>query len=68
MPDALSKTVPIWCAVLNSLLLGNNKVFLPEEVVGPSETAQIQQRVDGWTRDAEVYPTTIENHSRSSPY
>lgn len=66
MPDALSKTVPIWCAVINSLLFDNNKVFLPQEVVGPSETAQIQQRVEGWTRDAEVDPTAVGDHIRSS--
>lgn len=53
MPDALSKTVPIWCAVINSLLLGDNRVFLPEEVIGPSETAQIQKRLVGWVKDVE---------------
>ncbi|KAL8826038.1 MAG: hypothetical protein Q9191_004047, partial [Dirinaria sp. TL-2023a] len=53
MPDALSKTVPIWCAVINSLLWGNERVFLPQDVVAPSERAQIQKRVDGWVKDVE---------------
>ena len=54
MPDALSKTVPIWCTVINSFLLNDDRVFLPQEMIGPSETAQIQKRVDGWVKDVQV--------------
>lgn len=51
MPDALSKTVPIWCAVLNCALLGlsrDESLFLPK-CVSPSEQDQIKQLVPEWT-------------------
>lgn len=51
MPDALSKTVPIWCAVLNCALLGlstEKSLFLPK-CVSPSEQDQIKQLVPEWT-------------------
>ena len=54
MPDALSKTIPIWCAVINLVLFGHAKLFLPREMVGASETAQIQEKIDGWAKDLEV--------------
>lgn len=54
MPDALSKTIPIWCAVINRLLFGAGEVYLPEEIIGASEAAQIQEKVDAWVKDAEV--------------
>jgi tRNA A64-2'-O-ribosylphosphate transferase len=43
MPDALSKTIPIWCAVLNQLLFPNasHDLFTPPQVVSRSEHAQI---------------------------
>ena len=62
MPDALSKTVPIWCCVLNSVLFplpassaadddGDggrcHEVHVPPNVVSNSERAQIQARIPG---------------------
>ena len=43
MPDALSKTIPIWCAVFNSFLFPNesHKLYTPRNVVSESEHAQI---------------------------
>ena len=46
MPDALSKTIPIWCSVLNRLLFPNNstashELYTPPQVVSQSEHAQI---------------------------
>ncbi|KAL8987418.1 MAG: hypothetical protein Q9177_003367 [Variospora cf. flavescens] len=56
MPDALSKTVPIWCAVMNSLLLGevyeSTGIYTPEDVVSPSEHSQIQARLDTFVEEA----------------
>ncbi|KAF7187017.1 tRNA A64-2'-O-ribosylphosphate transferase [Pseudocercospora fuligena] len=46
MPDALSKTVPIWCCVLNRLLFGSGDLSTPMDVVGESEHAQIDARLD----------------------
>ncbi|KAI4086988.1 MAG: hypothetical protein LQ344_007116 [Seirophora lacunosa] len=56
MPDALSKTVPIWCAVMNSLLFGQNceraGLYTPDEVVSPSEHSQIEARLDTFIEEA----------------
>jgi len=45
MPDALSKTIPIWCSVLNRFLFPNEPKFQdlysPPQVVSQSEHAQI---------------------------
>lgn len=60
MPDALSKTVPIWCCVINRALFGENKdtgrtseelnLFTPPNAVGESEHAQIEKRIDGFVK------------------
>ncbi|KAK6496213.1 hypothetical protein TWF481_002237 [Arthrobotrys musiformis] len=55
IPDALSKTVPIWCAVMNSVLFpgsseGRAKVELPENAVSGSEGAQISKLIDGFSK------------------
>ncbi|KAL8847301.1 MAG: hypothetical protein Q9221_007646 [Calogaya cf. arnoldii] len=56
MPDALSKTVPIWCAVMNRLLFGQHGcdigLHIPTTVVGPSEQSQIECHLDGFVSDA----------------
>ena len=54
MPDALSKTIPIWCAVINQLLFQCGEVVVPESVVGASERAQMQERLKEWVEDAKV--------------
>lgn len=50
MPDALSKTIPIWVAVLNRLLFVEDQeageLRTPLDVVGESEHAQIESRID----------------------
>ena len=67
MPDALSKTVPIWCAVLNRLLFGHIKIFLPEEVIGSSESAQILRKIDGWVRAIKVRFSMSKNKAQLIP-
>ena len=58
MPDALAKTVPIWCAVMNRLLFEDDKIarrlFTPENVVGKSEHEQISLKIEGFVQDAKV--------------
>lgn len=58
MPDALAKTIPIWCFVINRLLFGYEterlELFTPKNVVGMSEHAQINARLDGFVQDVEV--------------
>lgn len=59
LPDALSKTVPIWCAVLNrashcrhgspaAAECASQQLRTPRDVVSPSEHAQIEERINGW--------------------
>jgi tRNA A64-2'-O-ribosylphosphate transferase len=55
MPDALSKTVPIWCAVWNSVLfpqlLDEARLNTPSDVVSGSEHALIEQRIERFADD-----------------
>jgi tRNA A64-2'-O-ribosylphosphate transferase len=52
MPDALSKTIPIWCSVLNRALFPDpsecHELFTPPQVVYSSEHAQITTRLEGF--------------------
>ncbi|GMK55216.1 hypothetical protein CspeluHIS016_0202720 [Cutaneotrichosporon spelunceum] len=60
MPDGLSKTVPIWCAVVNRALAlrrareglpeqeWDSALYVPAQIVSPSERAQIEARLDAW--------------------
>jgi tRNA A64-2'-O-ribosylphosphate transferase len=54
MPDALSKTIPIWCCVLNRALFGGegvkHELYTPPHAVSESEHAQIENRIDGLVR------------------
>lgn len=58
MPDALTKTIPIWCVVINRLLFENtstaHQLCTPKNVVGPSEHAQIEARLETLVEDAKV--------------
>ena len=56
-PDALSKTVPIWCSVVNRAicLRYDGKQWSEEQLdlyvaasISKSERAQIQDRLQGW--------------------
>ncbi|KAF4547951.1 tRNA A64-2'-O-ribosylphosphate transferase-like protein [Elsinoe fawcettii] len=57
MPDALSKTVPIWVAVWNRLLFPSDHDACtfrsPADVVGASEHEQIQELLHGLVKDLE---------------
>lgn len=48
MPDAFSKTIPIWCAVINRAVFGTQKLYLPRNLISESEFHQIYDRVDRW--------------------
>lgn len=58
MPDALSKTVPIWSAVLNRALFPSateyHPVRLPPDYLGASEEAQIESRIEGFVHSLKV--------------
>ncbi|KAK4162759.1 putative tRNA A64-2'-O-ribosylphosphate transferase [Cladorrhinum sp. PSN259] len=48
-PDALSKTIPTWCAVLNRVLFPDipscHELFVPPNTVSDSEASQISARI-----------------------
>ena len=58
MPDALSKTIPIWCAVFNRALFPSETAYhsveLPPNYLGASEESQIEQRIDGFVHSLKV--------------
>ncbi|KAK3685009.1 tRNA A64-2'-O-ribosylphosphate transferase [Podospora appendiculata] len=49
MPDALSKTIPVWCCVLNRALFADDEashaLFVPPNAVSDSEKSQIEARL-----------------------
>ena len=58
IPDALSKTVPIWCAVINraiaqryGLQSWNLELYTPPAAVSPSEHNQIELKLDQWSKN-----------------
>lgn len=55
MPDALSKTIPIWISVLNQVLFPEKKEFhavkTPEVVISHSEHAQIAEHLASFAAD-----------------
>jgi tRNA A64-2'-O-ribosylphosphate transferase len=61
MPDALSKTIPIWCCVINRAVFGRDRkgeemaLFSPPQAVGESEHAQMERRIDGFVRQFLVH-------------
>lgn len=58
MPDALSKTIPIWSAVLNRALFPTeteyHPVCLPPNYLGESEESQIESRIDNFVASLKV--------------
>lgn len=56
MPDALSKTVPIWCTVVNRAVKRmfskgaewDGGLYTPPGVVSPQEHTHIERRIDEW--------------------
>ena len=51
MPDALSKTVPFWCCVINQAVFGEkHELFTPPQVVSESEHAQMERRIDSFVQ------------------
>lgn len=57
MPDALSKTIPIWCAVLNYIMFGdtapegNNWCYLPRQIISDSEASSIIKLIPSFAKN-----------------
>ena len=62
MPDALSKTIPIWCAVLNGVMLKSNGdkldynklLFTPYDTVSSSERSMIIKKLPELSEQLEI--------------
>lgn len=69
MPDALSKTVPIWIAVLNRLLFPDNanagELRTPDDVVSRSEHARIVERLPSFIAEAETLKLDIPSRRKA---
>jgi tRNA A64-2'-O-ribosylphosphate transferase len=54
-PDSFTRTVPIWCAVINKLLglsdAPHGELHMPDSI-SASEADQVRQKVDGWAAGA----------------
>jgi hypothetical protein len=62
MPDALSKTIPIWCCVINRTLFGaqgEHAMYTPPQAVSSSEHAQISSKIDGFVQQFLVRSSII---------
>jgi len=78
MPDALSKTTPIWIAVMNRLLFPDIKIshqlHTPTTVIPPSEHSQMEARLDDFVEQLKAghlytiitSPTNISYQSLST--
>ena len=63
MPDSFSKTIPIWCAVINRALKLRNLViddnwdttfYTPPQSVSKQEHVQIEEKLDAWAENLAV--------------
>ena len=57
MPDALSKTVPIWCAVLNRCFSrgsGSDEIWFPSECVSAQEKSHIEALIPSFVNTLKV--------------
>lgn len=74
IPDALSKTVPIWCAVINRVMCRlhpdicsdkwNTNLYTPPQVVSAQEHAQIEARLDEWAAALAVCDCAISRFNQ----
>ncbi|KAB8300168.1 hypothetical protein EYC80_000394 [Monilinia laxa] len=64
MPDALSKTIPIWCCVLNHVFFPNDPVahqlYAPPQVVSNSEQAQMSTLIPQFVRAFQTLSLPLE--------
>ncbi|KAF2484504.1 tRNA a64-2'-o-ribosylphosphate transferase [Neohortaea acidophila] len=65
MPDALSKTIPIWAATLNRHLFPEREqchaLKTPDSVISSSEHAQINDRLASFVRDLDKLALDVVN-------
>jgi len=79
MPDALSKTVPIWCTVVNRAISMRRKqhdgepvsaewdiqLYTPPRVISAQEHHHITEKLDGWANMLAVSSNILLDITRS---
>jgi tRNA A64-2'-O-ribosylphosphate transferase len=67
-PDALSKTVPIWCEVINRAIslqhlpaVGASHLRTPASSVSAQEHHQMEFKIDGWAKDLAASATRLRD-------
>lgn len=64
MPDALSKTIPVWCCVLNRAFFPNDpaahQLYAPPQVVSKSEHAQMTNLIPQFVQAFQTLNLSIE--------
>jgi tRNA A64-2'-O-ribosylphosphate transferase len=67
MPDALSKTIPIWCSVINRFLFPNqpacHQLYTPPQVVSDTEHTQISALLPSFLTSLDALNLPKENFS-----
>ncbi|KAM5489083.1 tRNA A64-2'-O-ribosylphosphate transferase [Microsporum audouinii] len=65
MPDALSKTIPIWCAVLNRTLFPDKPAYhavqFPSSYLGESEESQIENKINDFVESFKTLNLDVES-------
>lgn len=69
MPDALSKTIPIWCSVINRFFFPSrpesHKLYTPPQVVSDTEHAQISALLPSFLASLEALNIPKDNFKSS---
>jgi tRNA A64-2'-O-ribosylphosphate transferase len=68
MPDALSKTIPIWCSVINRVLFPSesqfHELYTPPRVVSNTEHAQIFALLPSFEASLKALDTSLDTYKR----
>ena len=63
-PDSLSKTIPIWCSVLNAIALSDQTIHTAPLAVSESERDQIKELIPGFIEKLEVLRINKKSEAR----
>ena len=68
MPDALSKTVPIWCAVINSSITGGEqwgRAYLANESVSAQEASYVNDLIPSFVKSFKVVNSDVREETNN---
>ncbi|KAJ1720712.1 tRNA A64-2'-O-ribosylphosphate transferase [Coemansia erecta] len=64
MPDAFARTIPLWCAVWNAAMGYDATVYVPEDIVAPSERSRMQELVSGFAAQLKASAIDVADVTR----